>query len=201
MRPGICSRLLVIVVAVIGLLAFSGSSDAADFDHVEAWWNSLDCPQMNGAVNAYDDSLDAEGMDSGYCAMYDGLGSAEVAVVNRAAGEIGGDYDSIQLWWTALNCRKMIIATGSEAYCGHFMNAPGIPAEAPILTAAQEVHVGQVGYALARGVADADFAVITASSLWKPFAAATPALPLVGLGILGALLAGRGARLLRRDRR
>ena len=35
------------------------------------------------------------------------------------------------------------------------------------------------------------------SGLWMPFMA-TPALPLVGLGVLGLLLAGRGAWLRRR---
>ncbi|MCY4509870.1 MAG: hypothetical protein OXG35_23340, partial [Acidobacteria bacterium] len=60
----------VAAVAVFGLVSFGGVAEAAPFDHVEGWWNSLDCPRMNAAVNEYDSTIMAEGMDSGYCAMY-----------------------------------------------------------------------------------------------------------------------------------
>lgn len=64
------------------------------------------------------------------------------------------------------------------------------------LTMAQEEVVAIAGYALAMGMT-ATFDEIMMSDLWMPFMA-TPALPLVGIGVLGLLLAGRGAWLRRR---
>ena len=193
-----CRRSFALAV-LLGLVMFGSSAEAASFDEVEGWWNSLDCARMNAAVNEYDPTIMADGMDSGFCAMYDGLGNTEKSIVNMAAGEIGGDYDSIQLWWEALDCRKMSIATGyaQPAYCGHFMYAPKAN-EMNTLSMAQEEVVAIAGYALAMGVT-ATFDEIKMSALWRPFMP-TPALPLVGLGVLGVLLAGRGAWLQRRRR-
>ena len=168
-----------------------------NFSMVEGWWNSLDCPRMNVAVNEYDPAIMATGMDSGYCAMYADLRDPEKTVVHEAVMEIDGDYASIHLWWEALDCRKMSIATGyaQPAYCGHFVNAPKAN-EMNTLSEEQEEVVAIAGYALARG-RTATFDEIKASDLWQPFTP-VPALPLVGLGILGLLLAGRGAWLRRR---
>ena len=188
---------IALVGVILGALAFSSPADAASFNKVEGWWNSLNCPRMNAAVNEYDPTIMAEGEGSGYCAMYAGLGATEKAVVNRAAMEIGGNYASIHLWWEALDCRKMSIATGyaQPQYCGHFVNAPKANAT-NTLSEAQEEVVAIAGYALAMG-RTATFTEIKTSALWQPFAP-VPALPLVGLGILGLLLAGRGAWLQRR---
>ena len=75
------------------------------------------------------------------------------------------------------------------------MNAPKAN-EMNTLTEEQEAVVAIAGYALATGMI-ATFDEIKMSDLWQPFTA-VPALPLVGLGILGLLLAGRGAWLRRR---
>ena len=189
--------LFAAVVVLVGLFAFTGSAQAASFDKVEGWWNHLDCPRMNAAVNSYDPVIMADGMNSGYCAMYADLGGSQKSIVNMAAKEISGEYMSIQSWWEALDCRKMSIATGyaAPAYCGHFMYAPKAN-EMNTLTMEQEEVVAIAGYALAMGVT-ATFETIKMSDLWVPFMA-TPALPLVGLGVLGLLLAGRGAWLRRR---
>ena len=168
-----------------------------NFSMVEGWWNGLDCPRMNAAVNEYDPGLMAMGMDSGYCAMYADLRDPEKTVVHEAVMEIDGDYPSIHMWWEALDCRQMSIATGyaQPAYCGHFVNAPKAN-EMNTLTMEQEEVVAIAGYVLATGMM-ATFDEIKASPLWQPFTA-VPALPLVGIGILGLLLAGRGAWLRRR---
>ena len=143
-------------------------------------------------------AITAEGMDSGYCAMYADLGAAEKSVVDMAAMEIGGEYDSIHLWWEALDCRKMSIATGyaQPAYCGHFMYAPKAN-EMNTLTMAQEEVVAIVGYALATrhdGHVRGDQDVRSLDAVHgRPRRC-----PLVGIGILGLLLAGRGAWLRRR---
>ena len=194
MSPATSRHSIALVAVFLGVLAFSGSAEAASFNMVAGWWNSLDCPRMNAAVNEYDPSIMAEGMDSGYCAMYAGLGADEKRIVDRAAAEIGGDYDSIHLWWEALDCRKMSIATGyaQPQYCGRFVNAPKAN-EMNTISEEQEEVVAIAGYALAKG-RTATFDEIKASDLWQPFTA-VPALPLVGIGILGLLLAGRGAWL------
>ena len=129
--------------------------------------------------------------------MYANLRDPEKTVVREAVMEIDGDYDSIHLWWEALDCRQMSIATGyaQPRYCSHFVNAPKAN-EMNTLTEEQEEVVAIAGYALATGM-NATFDEIKMSDLWQPFTA-VPALPLVGLGILGLLLAGRGAWLRRR---
>ena len=173
-------------------MPFAHPALEGNFSMVEGWWNSLDCDRMNGAVNAYDDSIMAEGMDSGYCAMYADLRDPEKLTVHKAAMEIDGQYPSIHMWWEYLDCRKMTIAVGSDGYCGHFVNAPKAN-EMNTLSEEQEEVVAIAGYALATG-RTATFDEIKASDLWQPFTV-VPALPLVGLGILGLLLAGRGAWL------
>lgn len=189
--------LVAAAVLAAGLFTFAGAAEAASFDQVEAWWNSLDCPEMNAAMNAYDSTIMASGMDSGFCAMYAELGNLETPMVNMAADEITGDYDSIQMWWEALDCRQMSIATGTNdnSYCGHFANAPKAT-ETNVLDAMQEAGVAEFGYVLATGMT-ATAAEIMMSDLWVPFMA-TPAIPLIGVGVLGLLLAGRGAWLRRR---
>ena len=165
-----------------------------NFSMVAEWWNHLDCDGMNAAVNAYDPDIMAAGMGS-YCAPYADLRDPEKLTVHNAAMEIDGQYSSIHLWWEALDCRKMTIAVGSGEYCGHFVNAPKAN-EMNTLTEAEEEVVAIAGYVLATGMM-ATFDEIKASPLWQPFTA-VPALPLVGIGILGLLLAGRGAWLRRR---
>ena len=167
MSPAVNRRSIALVAVFVGALAFTSSAEAASFDNVEGWWNSLDCPRKNAAVNASDDSIMAEGEDSGYCAMYADLGHDEQHIVDHAAEEIEGDYASIHLWWEALDCRKMTIAVGSGDYCGHFVNAPkdnGMNR----LSAAQEEVVAIAGYALARGMTE-EFDQIMMSDLWQPF--------------------------------
>ena len=157
------------IAVLLAALALGGSAEAASFDEVEGWWNSLDCPRMNAAVNEYDPSIMAEGMDSGYCAMYAELGADEKHNVDHAAEEIGGDYDSIHLWWEDLDCRKMSIATGyaQPQYCGHFVNAPKFNGMNGLTTMQEDV-VAVAGYALATGM-KADIAEIMRSDLWMPF--------------------------------
>ena len=189
---------LPVVAVLLGL--FGGSAEATPFDKVEGWWNSLDCPRRNAAVSEYDPTLMAEGMDSGFCVMYEKLGESEKAIVDMAAAEVGGDYDSIQFWWEDLHCGEKSIAVGyaQPQYCAHFMNAPKARFDPKAagnlnnLTEEQEEVVAIAGYALATGMV-ATFEEIKASDLWMPFIA-TPALPLAGVVILALLLAGRGMR-------
>ena len=175
-------------------MPFAHPALEGNFSMVEGWWNSLDCDRMNTAVNEYDPGIMASGMNSGYCAMYADLRDPEKLMVHKAGMEIDGQYASIHEWWEALNCPQMSIATGyaQPQYCGHFANAPKAN-EMNTLTMEQEEVVALAGYPLATGMT-ATFAEIMASDLWQPFTP-VPALPLVGLGILGLLLAGRGAWL------
>lgn len=80
-------------------------------------------------------------------------------------------------------------------YCGHFVDAPKFN-EMDTLAEEQEEVVAIAGHALATG-RTATSEEIEASDLWSPFTA-VPALPLVGLGLLGLLLAARGASFQRR---
>ena len=50
MSPAVNRRSIALVAVFVGALAFTSSAEAASFDMVEGWWNSLDCPRMNAAV-------------------------------------------------------------------------------------------------------------------------------------------------------
>ena len=57
-----------------------------------AWWNALDCPMMNDAVEDHvgdGPAVGPDNMTSPYCALYDGLSDAAEAVVDRAFAASG----------------------------------------------------------------------------------------------------------------
>lgn len=71
---------------------------------------------------------------------------------------------NFSLWWEALDCRQMSIATGyaRPQYCGHFVNAPKYNGMNG-LTSMQEEVVAVAGYALAMGMkADFDGSMMSA---------------------------------------
>jgi hypothetical protein len=142
------------------------------FTNTEAWWNTLDCPEMIAAMTG-----DKGGAPPHrFCAMYADLGAMERSEVDMVAMELHDMYASVEAWWNALDCRLMRIAVGdgntvdmTSPYCAMYAD----------LGAMEKDKVDTSGYALA-GMG------------------AVPALPLAGLIALAMLLAGRGAKLRRR---
>ena len=88
--------------AVIGYTLARKYGDMMDFETIAAtnaasWWNTLDCPMMNDAVEDHvmdgDPAVGPDDMTSPYCALYAGLSDAAEAVVDRAFAASG--YDAI----------------------------------------------------------------------------------------------------------
>ena len=67
-------RSLTAALVLAGLLALgSGAAEAADFTNTEAWWNSLDCPEMVAAMTGEKDGSPPHR----FCATYADLGATE----------------------------------------------------------------------------------------------------------------------------
>ena len=118
--------------------------------NVEAWWNSLDGPQMVAAL--YGDMATMAQSDAAM-KMYMHLDAATRMKVRMAADAINGyySYPSVGDWWESLDCRLMRIAAGDgnvadpmSPYCAHY---PGSGADKILGDDALD-HVNMVGMAL-----------------------------------------------------
>ena len=117
---------------------------------VEAWWNSLNGPQMVAAL--YGDMATMAQSDAAM-KMYKHLDSATQMKVRMAADAINGyySYPSVGNWWESLNCQKMNIAAGygnthnpMSPYCAHYPGSDHMK----ILDDDALYHVNMVGMAL-----------------------------------------------------
>ena len=203
---------VVAIVALVGVLGFGAQAQAqgVDLQDVAGWWSTLNCKYMIGAARhstadptaVFSAGTDGDSPDEvQWCrANFEDLTLADranlhtmVTTLDTAGGDAGNKGDRITRkpsaeiisakgWWNALTLRGQDIAVG-----GVDSQETAQPAKKTFdsLTVAQNKRVVDAYNGL-RGSGMA--------TMPEP----TPALPLVGLGVLGLLLAGRGAYLRRR---
>ncbi len=209
----------LVVAAVVVLVSFAGSAEAQgitfyDFDDAAAWWDYFDCDAKrnilgDGGAGA---EVVAQAPESRACKGFSALSRADRrAVEDFVDGTMSGPFESTKDWWNAnagsggneCAVRQQLVAAlaldrddqlegiqpqvadsddpDKQLYCRDFDGDGGLrPAELEV--------VEGVGMAISgRG----DMAMEDPEE-------EAPALPLVGVGLLGLLLAGRGAWLRRR---
>ncbi len=204
------------LMVLVGLGVFAGSAAAQgttfyEFTDAEAWWEYFDCDEMRVILGTGGDGTNAIVRASEAIAckpMLDGLTRANQRIIENfiepvdttsaTNDNVSSMFSSTKLWWNAVGdetsgceIRQKLAgvlpiaatdaATGAEPmlFCADYDGATG-------LRSTQQAIVADFGMALSgrTGMATDE--------------EEAPALPLAGLGILGLLLAGRGAWLRRR---
>ncbi len=198
------------IMVLVGLGMFAGSAAAQtmvyDYDNGEAWWNAYLCPEMMILLPPY---IDGNGPADGtavetaamhkarVCAMYNRLPTRDKLVIESFIGSTDTKaHANHEAWWDAQeDVDKQILGGALRIAIDGQNDSFGYGAQTE--TAAQS------GFATAFNPAYDDLGggvkpiVNTAGNALSMTNA--PALPLVGLGLLGFLLAGRGAWLRRRN--
>ena len=200
----------VALMALVSLPGLGGEAQAQNtplvIDNVPAWWDHLNCEKKINAVNAIT-NLDTEhpvlatdetfsaGTDGDndsereWCHAWAGLGANQTRALTAGAKQPRADggittaasdrvFDRTG-WWNGMSDEGRLIAIG------------GVNADVPD---------GADGELVNLTVMVAERVLAAFEALGAGDEEAAPAIPLVGLGVLGALLAGRGARLRRRHR-
>ena len=204
------------VMVIAGLGVFGGSAEAQNtplvLDNVEAWWDHLNCEHRINAVNAISSDLETDhavlagdetfspgsvgdnDSEREWCHAFDDLGANQQRAANagakqpRVAGGITTAADDrvfdMSGWWNDMEDEGRLLAIG------------GVDADVP------DGPNGQLSQLTASVSARATAAYNALSgdamTTEEDEEEEAPALPLVGVGILGLLLAGRGAWLRRR---
>ena len=202
----------IAVMVLVGLGVFAGSASAQtmvyDFDSAAGWWAAYDCDAMRVILGSGGDGGNPVTLasQSDACKGFDMLSRANQRVIEdfvdpastATAGQVNvpGPHASNAAWWNAqtpaTNCALAqalagvlpigTIGTGASTdveknlFCRAYAD----------LRDAEEEVVNMAGNGLSGMSGDG----MTPTP--------TPAVPLVGIGILGLLLAGRGAWLRRR---
>ena len=215
-------KLTVLLGAATLVMMFTAprpaSAQALDLTDYMSWWDQLNCPEMLNVVNngeveinyfvngggppvsspgtnishvpaTREDHGDEAGENNRWCVMWDGLDDGDAdsleAAVTEGDHRITRDEDdeiiSAGGWWGDLTNAARQIAIGSTAATLGALNS---------LTTAQNMQALESFEALKDGDDDGDDDDDDDDT-------DAPALPLVGIGILGLLLAVRGAWLRR----
>lgn len=197
------------IMVLVGLGVFAGSASAQgttvyDFDDTEAWWNAYKCAAMKVIIPIDTGSITADETAAAHerrvCVMYDDLHPSDQLLLFNF---INGDTHESEMqvgvegWWDANSgdggtaCLTRQKLAGQTSVSASGVVDTGAPQDFcedydRLRPDAKEV-VDRAGMALAGlgpNMTTTDEA---------------PALPLVGVGLLGVLLAGRGAWLRRRN--
>ena len=204
------------VVVLVSVGALTGSAQAQgttvyNFDDVASWWDYFDCDAKRNILGDGGQAAEvvAQASESRACKGFSALSRADRrAVEDFVDSTMTGPFESTKDWWNAnagsggavCAVRQQLVAVlaldsddqqegiqpqqqdsddpDKQLYCRDFDGDGGLrPTELEI--------VEEVGMAISGRGDMAEEEV--------------PALPLVGIGILGLLLAGRGAWLRRRS--
>ena len=196
------------VMVLVGLGVFAAPAQAQNeplvLDNVMYWWDHLNCEKMINAVNAIEglntahpvldpDEVFTAGTDRDndserqWCVGFDALGLNEQRALTAGATQARADGGittkatdsvfSMTQWWNGMTDEGRQMAIGAAA------------APAATVAAATTTVAGQIRMAYESLM----------SGMMTTTTTDAPALPLVGIGILGLLLAGRGAWIRRRS--
>ena len=211
----------IMVLAGFGVFAGTASAQGTlvyDYDDYEGWWNSYGCTEMKVLLPAYTDTdADAVG-DQGetkanhekrVCVMLDDLSlDDQIIIRDFVLSTMNGPYENNEKWWDAPQTsvhRQQLAAALPLATSKGTLSAgddPGYDASATAIEAATtgEPTIYNDDYddlhRTGRVIVDTAGYALSGRGGMAPQPA--PALPLVGIGGLGLLLAGRGAWLRRR---
>ena len=213
--PWMGRTMVTAIMVLVGLGVFAGQAraQALDLTDIPGWWDSLNCKYMIGSVIASDVDTTATftaGTDGDtvgevrWCKKWAGLAAADRTLLTNAANhatngitrKTSAEIISVRGWWGALSSVAQDTAVGMLRDGGATTGVPETDDELAaaiaygLLTVAETTRVNSAFEALKMG------AMATEEEEEEEEA---PALPLVGVGILGLLLAGRGAWLRRRN--
>ena len=208
------------IMVLVGLGVFAGSAAAQtmvyDYDDTAAWWNAYGCADMMTLLPAY---VDADQAGAGtaaesdanhkkrVCVMYDMLITADKLILETFIESTDEKAKAThKAWWDAqtdlhkqiLGGALAVVQDGTENDADRYGD-PTADAATTGLPVAFNEDYDDLG-ATVKGI------VNTAGDALSGRGGMTtddgeeeaPALPLVGIGLLGLLLAGRGAWLRRR---
>ena len=206
---------VVAIVALVGVLGFSAQAQAQgnDLTDVAGWWATLNCKYSVGAArhSGAEEAVDGNTFAGGgftagtdrdtpdeiqWChPTFEGLELADRAALNTAVTTTTTNADgitrkaSVELisakgWWNDLTLAGQDSAVG------------GVDSQTAAQSAKKDFD-DDLSVAQNKRVVDAYMGLLKGAAT-TTMPEPTPALPLVGLGVLGLLLAGRGAYLRRR---
>ena len=199
------------VVALVGFGVFAGSAQAQarsvyDFDDARAWWNAYDCAEMLVLLGPKGGTLADNNVNRDRaCRPFDDLSGADRDTIEAFITDTDPKgHGSIEEWWDALDGDDR-----TTTVCPTAQRLVGVISILSDVTDSTETD-----YCMDFGDLDAEDDAGIIAAIEKAGNALSgmdpmmtddddddeeaPALPLVGIGILGLLLAGRGAWLRRR---